>query len=71
MPSSNSLKKKELEEFEQQPRSCDTEGSMESYDITWDINSSEWDPMRKKHSCKFLFLSQIGILLFEYIYIYI
>lgn len=50
VPTASSLKKKELEEFEQQPRSCDTEGSMESYDITWDINTSEWDPLRKKHS---------------------
>lgn len=52
VPNMSSLKKrkKELEEVEQHPKSCDTEDSMESYDITWEISNSEWDPLRKKHS---------------------
>eukprot|EP00106_Octopus_bimaculoides_P014626 XP_014782068.1 PREDICTED: basic immunoglobulin-like variable motif-containing protein [Octopus bimaculoides] len=49
--SSNSLKRlrRKSEEMEQ-AKSFDTEGSMESYDITWDVGNSEWDPIKKQHT---------------------
>ncbi|XP_029640310.1 uncharacterized protein LOC115215227 isoform X2 [Octopus sinensis] len=49
--SSNTLKqlRRKSEEVEQ-AKSFDTEGSMESYDITWDVGNSEWDPIKKQHT---------------------
>ncbi|GAB1600166.1 uncharacterized protein LOC115215227 isoform X1 [Argonauta hians] len=48
--STNSLKLRRKSEEVDHAKCLETDGSMESYDITWDVGNSEWDPIKKQHT---------------------